>query len=418
MPYIIDNNRDPNDIYKKIKICLVLILVLFFLFAVYKTSFAFQSNGGLDENEMGYYCPPYSESVNDGDFVIFNSGILNCQYSLDNAPSIPTSGAYFGAIFVGTLGNSIVIGGHSLGDPCDDGTCSKLENDDWDIPSRYYDEDIFVAIYKTQDGQCISYFTNGSETCDLYGIYELKWGGDLLENDIDFTSPIGNLDGFAPFLLNWTGNYKIASSSVYWSAIQVELTLYSAPDYATTSIDDYYIALQNIQNYGLGNFDQYGYLVINGIYTYRARFVEIFYDYVASTSDWIYNNGAYWQFEVGETGSGMPDMDDYFATTSDFGILGNMFRDVLLWLFKPSSEVLNYWITLKDIIAEKPPFGYYVLIKENFDNLSSSNDPAFVLQTASPVLDYIFYPLKTGLSWILWILFGIWFIKRFIHFVI
>jgi hypothetical protein len=137
-------------------------------------------------------------------------------------------------------------------------------------------------------------------------------------------------------------------------------------------------------------------------------------------SEWIYDEGLYyWIFSTGDYNlEDMPTMEDYYATTTDFGLLGNMFRDVLVYLFKPNDSVLDFWRTIKDRVRDKPPFGYYALIRDAFDDLSFEATPAFALQTASSTASYIFTPLKNGLSWVLWILFGVWFLKRFVHFVV
>jgi len=272
--------------------------------------------------------------------------------------------------------------------------------------------EIYAILYTDDD---LSYIDTEAELYDLIEEH-------VVSNDINFTEPTGQQEGTAPFYLDVEGDYEIASSTIYWTDIEVEMTFYSPPDYATSSIDTKYIALPNAQNKGTGNFSDEDnalyWSVINGTYVYRARFIESYYGYVIETSEWFYNEGAYWLFEVGEEGGGLPSMEDYFATTTDFGLLGNMFRDVLLWLFKPSTQVLEYWYSIKDMVADKPPFGYYALIKDAFDELSSEAAPAFSLQTATSTATFIFTPLKTGLAWIFWILFGVWFIKRFVHFVV
>lgn len=408
-----NNHREDRELIIKILFFVCLVLGIFtWITWITKTASAFEGGGGFDINEMGYYCPPYSASINDGDFVVFNSGVNSCHYILDGAPA----GGYYGDIYIGTIGNATIIGGHSLGAPCDDGICDSIQSDDWIVPSRYQGEDIFIAIFQYSSA-CREYFQTGAGSCgNPYGIYELKWY-EVFENEINFTSPVGQQTENAPFLLNWQGDYKIASSSIYWNTIEVELTHYTPPDYATSTTDGYFIAI-DAQNKGIGSFNDTGHLVIDGTYVYRARLAWSIYDYMATTSDWIYKNEVYWQFEVGEPDGGLPGMEDYFATTSDFGIMGNMFRDVLLWLFKPNAKVLDYWKTIKGIVEEKPPFGYYVLVKENFDNLSAGETPAFELETAPAVLEHILVPLKNGLVWILWILFGVWFVRRFIHFVV
>jgi len=420
MPYI---NKNPNeDFVFFLKVLIFTLLAFYLLFGLTKVAFGFENGNGLDIDEMGYYSLPYESSVNDGDFVIFTGE--DSTYILDGAPPVEPE-YYFGGHLKGTIGSSTAGTFHALGSDCDDGTCivERVE-DDWTTIAEGWEQgqDFLIAIF-SWNVACLSYFQYGEGSCpEVYGIYELKWGEEGYENDINFTEPVGQQEGYAPFFVDVEGDFEIASTTTYWTDIEIEMTFYSPPDYATSSVSTKYIALQNAQNKGIGTFSDEDnalyWSVIDGTYVYRARFIESYYGDVATTSEWFYNEGAYWLFEVGAEGGGLPSMEDYFATTTDFGLLGNMFRDVLLWLFKPSTQVLDYWYSIKDMVANKPPFGYYTLVKNAFDELNSEATPAFSLQTATSTATYIFTPLKTGLGWIFWILFGVWFIKRFVHFVI
>jgi len=81
----------------------------------------------------------------------------------------------------------------------------------------------------------------------------------------------------------------------------------------------------------------------------------------------------------------------------------------------PTSTSLNQFSNLKDLITTKPPFGYWTSIKNYLNNLSSTSTPAFTL-TAEIGNITIFNTLKTGLTWILWLFFGFWIIKRIAKF--
>lgn len=414
MPYINKNpfNEDKTLFFFKV---LILLCLLFYLLLAIKPVLGAGEGDYVDL--IGYYCEPYTSAITPDNYYIFKWPDPAWSHYL-GYEGLVSGHNFYVAPFMGVVGNSTTINSHNLGIlsvPFD-----ETQLDTWDIHPQEGD-DFFILIADStlcspiQDlYDYLAY--GGTPPCSAYGTIPFKWG--VGENSINFTSPIGLQEETAPFLLTWQGDYSIASSSVYWTEIEIELTHYSPPEYNTSTIDSYFIAFDPVQNQGIGNFDTFGYPVIDGLYSYRARFVWTVYDYTASTTNWLYDNGAYWTFSVGVEGGGLPSMEDYEFLKEDFGYLGNMFRDVLLWLFKPTSNVLDYWKTIKDDVADKPPFGYYSLVKESFDNLSSQATPAFSLATATSTSSYIFDPLKAGLQWIFWILFGVWFIKRFIHFVV
>ena len=388
------------------------------LFGVSKIAFAWEGGSGIDEGEIGFYASPYSSSVSDGDFVVFDTD-NNFIVILDGTPYLSSP---YADTYIGTIGNATQWSGSYLGGDCNDGTCEVSQSLGFDYANRTQGDDIFFVVFD-YNAACRTYFTTGVGACSQeYGIMELTWGE--ANNDINFDEPQGFQYGNAPIDLDVSGDYFIVSSEIYWDGIQVEMTYY--PPFGTTTPSVYYeyIVFENSQNEGEGTFDSEvddidWTAVIDGSYAYRARFYYEVYDYMFF-SEWVYDEDLYyWIFNTGDYDlESMPKMEDYFATTTDFGLLGNMFRDVLIYLFKPNDSVLDFWRTTKDRVATKPPFGYYALIRDGFNELTSEATPAFTLATASSTASYIFTPLKTGFSWLLWVLFGVWFLKRFIHFVV
>jgi hypothetical protein len=92
--------------------------------------------------------------------------------------------------------------------------------------------------------------------------------------------------------------------------------------------------------------------------------------------------------------------------------VGGAICKVLSFLFLPSQDKLDQFFGLKDLLLQKPPFGYFVSIKNSLSSLSASTTPIFELASAGEIGTSIFTPLKTGLSWVLWLLFGFYIIKR------
>lgn len=118
----------------------------------------------------------------------------------------------------------------------------------------------------------------------------------------------------------------------------------------------------------------------------------------------------------------LPSAEEYQAlitlpagTCDDLGTIAGALCRVITYLFFPSQASLNQFSQLKDLIANKPPFGYYTSIKNSLNTLSSTTTPAFALTTEINNIA-IFGTLKIGLIWILWFFFGFWVIKRISRF--
>jgi len=99
------------------------------------------------------------------------------------------------------------------------------------------------------------------------------------------------------------------------------------------------------------------------------------------------------------------------GTCDDLGTIAGALCRVITYLFVPTQASLDQYSGLKDQIMLKPPFGYYTSIKNSLNLLSSTSSPAFNL-TAELEDITIFDTLKTGLGWLLWILFGFFVVKR------
>jgi hypothetical protein len=114
------------------------------------------------------------------------------------------------------------------------------------------------------------------------------------------------------------------------------------------------------------------------------------------TGDWIYN----------------PPPATASTTDPDFGIIGNYFYDLYTWLLKPQQSSFNQFNGLSGIIQTKAPFAYFYLVKTSLSGFNGSSTPAFTLATIGSVNTNIFTPIRTGLTWILWIIFGFWVIRN------
>jgi len=83
------------------------------------------------------------------------------------------------------------------------------------------------------------------------------------------------------------------------------------------------------------------------------------------------------------------------------------------WLFTPSKQSLDQFGNLLGLVSAKPPFGYFAIIKSDFDNMAVASGSVHVDISG---FESIFNPLITGTAVMLWFGFGVYIVKRFIHF--
>lgn len=73
------------------------------------------------------------------------------------------------------------------------------------------------------------------------------------------------------------------------------------------------------------------------------------------------------------------------------------------------------WTGLLNLIKMKPPVGYFYSGINAWGGLNASGTPAVSLPSYGPIQTYIFTPIRTGLIFILWLIFGVWIFHRFRH---
>jgi hypothetical protein len=94
-------------------------------------------------------------------------------------------------------------------------------------------------------------------------------------------------------------------------------------------------------------------------------------------------------------------------------ILIDPFCQAAKWLFIPSSGSINNFLALPSDLQGKVPFAYFYYIRDQINTLTGSSTPAFTLPTgAAGITDNIFTPIKTGLTWLFWLLFTFWAIRK------
>jgi len=77
------------------------------------------------------------------------------------------------------------------------------------------------------------------------------------------------------------------------------------------------------------------------------------------------------------------------AANQDFGFFGNMFRDVLIWLFEPMEEVKTYYNDQKDVLLnQKVPFAYFSDAIADIESVSGTTSGTEMIVGATTTLGY------------------------------
>lgn len=97
------------------------------------------------------------------------------------------------------------------------------------------------------------------------------------------------------------------------------------------------------------------------------------------------------------------------------GVFVNSLCKMFLFLFVPNEAVLLQFENLKDDIENKPPFGFFLSIKSELENLQDATATT-VLPDLSAIQDTFLTPLKTGIIFLLFFLLAFWFFSRFRNF--
>jgi hypothetical protein len=90
-----------------------------------------------------------------------------------------------------------------------------------------------------------------------------------------------------------------------------------------------------------------------------------------------------------------PNADDFglygtsSAMTQDLGFFGNMFRDVMIWLFQPDEAIKGYYNAQKDtLLTQKVPFAYFAAASSTLGGVSTTTDGAELIAGATTTFGY------------------------------
>lgn len=102
------------------------------------------------------------------------------------------------------------------------------------------------------------------------------------------------------------------------------------------------------------------------------------------------------------------------TTTCSISNISGCFQNALVFAFYPSPSALQNFGNLKATIEKKAPFGYFLVLTDTIQNLGSTT-PVFALASENNITTNLFSPLRTGMTWLLWFVFGFWLYKRLTH---
>jgi len=99
------------------------------------------------------------------------------------------------------------------------------------------------------------------------------------------------------------------------------------------------------------------------------------------------------------------------CTNGDFFCyIKNAFR----WAFFVPPSTFNQFIELKDLLANKAPFGYITEIYNSLGTITNDeNNKVFILEEVTPITNNIFNPIRTALVWLLYFAFALALFNRF-----
>ena len=90
-------------------------------------------------------------------------------------------------------------------------------------------------------------------------------------------------------------------------------------------------------------------------------------------------------------------------------------KNALIWAFYPTEDTITNYNSFLALIQEKPPIGYFTVVKNNLNNLTATSTSAFSVVLPYSLKHYIFDPFDVGLASILWFFFIFNFYKRLKH---
>lgn len=243
------------------------------------------------------------------------------------------------------------------------------------------------------------------------GLYQIYAG---LVDSISITSPANGATSTQTSAL-WTVDVNRATSTDTYG---VEIR-YSSTSSIPSSTSGSLGGIKTNPTDGSNTTTNYLFLEASTTYYARAFLYHESGAYVASSSVISFSTGV---SAGGASGSwGSPTST---ATSSEWvitcdptsGAFVNSLCNLALALFIPKTSDFERFNDLYTGIENKPPIGYFTLVKNAINSISTSTTSTFALADLSSIEGTFLSPIKTGVSLVLWVLFLFWAFSRFRHF--
>lgn len=281
--------------------------------------------------------------------------------------------------------------------------------------------DGFVVLGNATSG--VSYFAAGASPGDSNGCYtESGWACPASLNFTLYgtsddgvfpTSPI-NGDTYQYNPVNGWGVYNNCSTQHY---------AYIRFFYSLVSTGSTTIFLKPINQ--CGTFKLYSaahVLPYPGEYTWRAQLISdegaLFSTGLSASSTVFLQSvnlvGGNLTGPLGEAVISPPSgtSTEIVISCTDSNFLQNSLCTLMIYLFRPSQSSFDNFATLRDGLANKPPFGYFGIASSTLHSLDQ-NDAAF---TGLIAVEGVTNLLDDGATWLLYLIFAFWLFDRFRHF--
>ena len=103
------------------------------------------------------------------------------------------------------------------------------------------------------------------------------------------------------------------------------------------------------------------------------------------------------------------------TTTCSVSNIAGCFQNALVFLLWPNQDIIQKLSGIGGLIVNKPPFGYFTIIKNALQGFNASSTPAFYLTIPVFIKNTYISPLDISLAAILWFFFLVHFYKRLKH---
>jgi len=259
---------------------------------------------------------------------------------------------------------------------------------------------------------------NDGGLADAYFVFSES--GELPPADsIEITYPENESTPFYDFS-NWIVEFTTATSTTATSTDYYIKEVYVGS--TTSTIEN----LSGGASFGESPLDVPNNLIFNPNYTYYAQARLIYYvtpnfNLVATSSIISFTPSSETETGIGEGLYPMPistSTIEFWSITCDpeSGFFQNSLCNLARFLFVPTQLSVTNLINLKDDIADKPPFGYFGLIKDALSDLSATGTPAFTLVGVEALEIDFLDKIKDAIKIILYLVFGFWLLRRVINF--